>query len=122
METATKAALFSALLFPGWGQIYLKRYKRGIAIITLTLAGMLSICWGVVQVAISILKAAPFKKGTVAMSAVVKLSLDSVKALDSIYFSLILLFIVLLWIFSIVDAYHLGKKQMPEITISVNQL
>jgi TM2 domain-containing membrane protein YozV len=122
METATKAALFSALLFPGWGQIYLKRYKRGIAIILPTLAGMLSICWGVVQVAISILKAAPFKKGTVDMSAVVKLSLDSVKALDSIYFSLILLFIVLLWIFSIVDAYHLGKKQMPEITISVNQL
>jgi TM2 domain-containing membrane protein YozV len=122
METATKAALFSALLFPGWGQIYLKRYKRGIAIILPVLAGMLSICWGVVQVAISILKAAPFKKGTVAMSAVVKLSLDSVKALDSIYFSLILLFIVLLWIFSIVDAYHLGKKQMPEITISVNQL
>jgi hypothetical protein len=122
METATKAALFSALLFPGWGQIYLRRYKRGIVIILPVLAGMLSICWDVVQAAISILKAAPFKKGTVDISAVIKLSLDSVKALDSIYFSLILLLVVLLWMFSIVDAYQLGKKQMQEITISVNQL
>jgi hypothetical protein len=121
METATKAALFSALLFPGWGQIYLKRYKRGIAIILPVLAGMLSICWSAVQVAISILKAAPLKKGTVDMSAVIKLSMDSVKALDSIYFSIIFLFIVFLWMFSIVDAYQLGKKQMTEITVSVNQ-
>jgi hypothetical protein len=116
METENKAALLSALLFPGWGQIYLKKYKRGIVIILPILAGMLSICWGVVQVAIGILKAAPFKKGTVNTSAVIKLSMDSVKALDSIYFSLILLFIVLLWIFSIVDAYLLAKKQTHGFT------
>jgi hypothetical protein len=110
MRTEIKAALFSALLFPGWGQIYLKKYNRGIAIILPILAGMVSMCWDVVQVAIDILKASPLKKGTVDLPAVVKLSLNSVKTLDSVYFSLTFLFIVLLWIFSIVDTYLLAKK------------
>jgi hypothetical protein len=100
------------LLFPGWGQIYLKNYKRGIVIILTTLAGMFSICWNVIQVAVSILKASPLKKGTVNMSAVVQLSLDSVKAVDSFYLLLILLLIILLWILSIADAYLLAKKQI----------
>ena len=28
MDKATKAALFSAFLFPGWEQLYLKLYKK----------------------------------------------------------------------------------------------
>ena len=62
MNLATKAALYNALIFPGWGQIYLKKYKKGILIITATIAGVSSILWSVVQATISILKIAPFKK------------------------------------------------------------
>ena len=50
MNPAIKAALFSALLFPGWGQIYLKKYKKGILIIIPITAGVLSILWAIVQV------------------------------------------------------------------------
>ena len=121
MDKATKAALFSALLFPGWGQIYLKKYKRGIAIIIPAGAGLLSLCWAVVQVAIRILESAPFKKGTVTISAVFKLSFDSAKAMNIQYVLLILLLIASLWIFSIVDAYLLAKKQKRNITISADQ-
>ena len=38
MNTAIKAALLSALVFPGSGQIYLKRYWRGL--IMMLLAGL----------------------------------------------------------------------------------
>ena len=112
MNLATKAALYNALLFPGWGHFYLKEYKRGLVILLPFLAGMLWICFAVVQVAYGVLKATPFKKGTVDVTAIVKLSVDSAQAINSGYFSLILLLIVLLWIFSIVDAYRLGKKRM----------
>jgi hypothetical protein len=110
MESARKAALFSAFLFPGWGQIYLKKYKRGIAIIIPVLAGTLSICWSVIQVAIGVIESAPFKKGTVGIYAVFKLSWLSIKAIDLKYISLVLLLIASLWIFSIVDAIFLAKK------------
>lgn len=114
MNSAKKAALFNALLFPGWGHFYLKRYKRGMMFVLPVAAGMISICWAVVQVALSILKATPFQKGTADISAIIRLSLDSTKAIDLNYFSLILLFMLLLWVFSIIDAYRLGKKQIQQ--------
>ena len=110
MNKATKAALFNILLFPGWGQIYLKQYKKGILIIAAVMAGILSILWSVVQTTIAILKIAPFKKGTVTFEAVVKLAIDAIKALNLSYLFLILFFMILLWIFSIIDAYQSGKK------------
>jgi TM2 domain-containing membrane protein YozV len=114
MNLATKAALFNALLFPGWGQIYLKKYKKGISIIIATIAGVLSIIWSVIQTTINILKIAPFKKGTVTFSAVVQLAIDAIKALNLFYLYLILSFMILLWIFSIIDAYISGKKEMAK--------
>jgi hypothetical protein len=112
MNLATKAALFNALLFPGWGQIYLRKYKKGISIIIATIAGVLSIIWSVIQTTINILKIAPFKKGTVNFSAVVSLAIDAIKALNLFYLFLILFFMILLWIFSIIDAYQSGEKEM----------
>jgi len=112
MNLATKAALFNALLFPGWGQIYLKKYKKGISIIIATIAGVLSIIWFVIQTTINILKIAPLKKGTITFSAVVNLTIDSIKALNLFYLFLILFFMILLWIFSMIDAYISGKKEI----------
>jgi len=58
------------------------------------------------------LKAAPLKKGSVHFNDIVILTVNSVKAMDLFYLMLILIFMTLLWIFSIVDAYLLGKKQI----------
>jgi TM2 domain-containing membrane protein YozV len=112
MNLATKAALLSALLFPGWGQIYLKKYKRGLAIILPVAAGTLSIVWAAVQVALAVLKTTPFKKGSVHFSDIVILAVNSVKVLDLFYLKLIMIFMILLSIFSIIDAYLLGKKEI----------
>ena len=114
MNLATKAALFNALLFPGWGQIYLKKYKKGILIIIAIIAGVVSILWSVVQTTIAILKIAPFKKGTVTFIAVVQLAIDAIKALNLSYLFLILFSMILLWIFSIIDAYHIREKRNGE--------
>jgi len=112
MNIATKATLFNALLFPGWGQLYLKKYKRGLAIILAVVAGISSILWSVVQTTIVLLKATPLKKGTVTFSAVIQLAIDAIKALNLSYLFLILFSMILLWIFSIIDAYISGKKEM----------
>lgn len=82
-------------------------------------AGTLYIVWAVVKVALTVLKAAPFKKGSVHFSDIVILAVNSVKALDLFYLMLILIFMILLWVYSTVDAYFLGKKQMQMPTTQV---
>ena len=74
--------------------------------------GVILITWAVVQVALAALKAAPFKKGTVHFGDIVILAVNSVKAFNLFYLILIIIFMILLWIFSTVDAYFLGKKEI----------
>ena len=121
MNLATKAALLNALILPGWGQIYLRNYKKGISIIIASLAGVVSILLSVVQTTIAILKIAPIKKGTVTFNAVIQLTINAIKALNLSYLYLILSFMILLWIFSIIDAYISGKKEMMKINTVADQ-
>ncbi|MFZ3048451.1 MAG: hypothetical protein WA151_21260 [Desulfatirhabdiaceae bacterium] len=121
MDEAKKAALFNALLFPGWGQFYLKHYKRGLAFFVPVLIGMLALAWMVIQVSAAIIKAAPFKKGTVQLSHVVGVIVKALKAIDLSYFLLMMLLIAALWILSIVDAYQLGKRKIPATTTDADQ-
>ena len=121
MNKATKAALFSALLFPGWGQFYLKRYKRGLVFIMPVLIGTLALVWAIVQVGITIIKAAPFKKETVQLANVIQVTVDALKTIDFSYFLFVLCLIAALWVLSIIDAYLLGKKMMTAPTTDVRQ-
>jgi hypothetical protein len=121
MNLATRAALFNALLFPGWGEIYLKKYKKGLWIITAFTLGILSIVWSIIQATIDILKVAPFKKGTVTFSVVLQVAINAIKSINFSFLILILFLMFLLWILSIIDAYLLGKKEMAKSSIAADQ-
>jgi hypothetical protein len=110
MNSVKKAVLLNALLFPGCGEIYLKKYKTGILIIIATVVGILSILWSVAQSTINILKIAPFKKGTLSFVAVFQLAIDAIKSMNFFYLFLVLFFMFLLWLLSIIDVYLWGKK------------
>jgi len=111
MNQAAKAALFNALLFPGLGHIYLKKYKRGIVFMTSVLTGMMFICWSVLQTAISILKETPLQNGTLDGALIAKMSMDAARSMTTAHFIWILPGIVLLWMLSIIDAYKIGKNE-----------
>lgn len=121
MNLAVKGALFNALLFPGWGQIYLKKYTKGVLIILGILAGVSSMMWSILQETINILKIEPLRKGISTFGSLVQLAIDAIQKLNLFYVSLILIFMLLLWIFSIIDAYLLGKKKMAETTVFSDQ-
>lgn len=110
MDKAKKAALYSALLFPGWGQFYLKRYKRALIFFLPVLMGAIALVWSVVRIGSAIIQATPFKKGTVQPADIIRVSVDALKSVDISYLLIMLLLIAALWILSIVDAYQLGKK------------
>ena len=120
MDKAKKAALYSALLFPGWGQFYLKCYKRGLVFFLPVLMGTIALAWSVVRAGSAIIQAAPFKKGTVQVADIIRVSADALKAVDLSYLLLMLLLVAALWILSIVDAYQLGKKMVTISTTGGN--
>jgi hypothetical protein len=112
MNRAAKAALLSALLFPGLGQMYLKRYVRGLIPMVLTLAGLgLWVVDATVR-ALRELDRMQIQGGLIDPKAVAGLAAAS-SASGEWYSPLILPMIVVCWLFSVIDAYRLGKGKGP---------
>ena len=111
MNSAIRAALYSAVLFPGCGQLYLKHYKKGFIFIISTLSGMLSLGCVIIAAGLSIIKSAPFKKGSVQFADVISVTVKALQSINFNYFILMILLMMALWILSIADAYQTGKKQ-----------
>lgn len=118
MNRAQKAVLFNALLFPGWGQIYLKNYGKGLLIIAGMTVGILSILWGLLRQTVVILKTAPLAKGTFGLGAILQLAVKSFRGMNHSYFLLLCILLIILWLLSIIDAYAAGRKMQPPTTPS----
>jgi hypothetical protein len=112
MKTAIKAALLSALIFPGVGQMYLRRYARGLIPMVLTLAGLG--VW-IAQATVGALQEIEKmqRQGVlVDLNAVANRAAAS-SASGDWYSPLIVPMIVVCWLFSVIDAYRLGKGKEP---------
>jgi len=111
MKSAVKAALLSGFVLPGLGQIYLKRYKRGLAILIPVLLAVGLIIGTVVTGALESLKAIESKGGMADVETLSKLArVDSVHSGMSV--KVMLLFVTGCWLFSVIDAYKIGKKSL----------
>lgn len=114
MRPATKAALLSGLVFPGTGQIHLKRLRRGIGIMVCVLAGIGAVVWVATVKALAILEQMERQSGHIDMETISNLAVTSSASAAPSY-RLILGFVICCWLFSIVDAYRIGKKmEHPE--------
>ena len=111
MKIATKAALLSGLAFPGAGQMYLKRFRRGLIIIVFVLSGMGAIVWMATIRALEILERIQNQLDQIDMATITDLALASSADHTSVYYTPILLFIACCWLFSIIDAYRVGKEK-----------
>jgi TM2 domain-containing membrane protein YozV len=110
MKTSIKAALLSALVFPGLGQMHLKRYVRGLIPMVLVLTGLGVLIVQATVDALQVLDKIQLQGGTVDMNAVSNLAAGSLTHGDP-YSSLISLGIAGCWVFSVIDAYLLGKEK-----------
>jgi len=111
MNNSLKGALLSGLVFSGLGQIILKHYKRGIALMLTVSAGLLVIIVKAVQQAVTILEKIGSEGGAIDMSAVSKAATQASTTSDSLIFNLALSLIIFCWIIGVVDAYRIGKKK-----------
>ena len=103
MKPAVKAALLSAFLFPGVGQIYLKRYLRGLAFLIPALGGIAIIVVNFVRAVWESLNMIGVGGGAIDPAVIDRVvrSTDYTGTISSI--------IIGLWTFSVIDAYYVGK-------------
>lgn len=109
MKHSTKGALLSGLFFPGTGQIALKRYKRGIALMAAVFACVSYIVMKAVEQAFSIINKLDVNSG-VDMNAITHAATEATQHSDSLLVNIVMFLMIACWVFGIVDAYAIGKQ------------
>ena len=110
MKKSQKAALLSGLVFPGFGQIKLKRYKAGISIILIVIASLFMILYMALTTAYIIIQK-ELQQGYIDIPGLLKFAHEYTHggSNNPIYYVCFIL-IVVCWLYSIIDALVFGKK------------
>ncbi len=114
MKQAVKGALLSGTVFPGLGQIVLKRYVRGIALMLTVSASLAVLVKIALEQALAILEEIQWQGGVIDMSAISSAAARASTHSESSTFRLLLLLIVCCWLVGTVDAYRIGRRKDRE--------
>lgn len=109
---ALQALLWSAVLFPGAGHLHLKQFKRGIAVIGVTLLVMSVLLFQFVRLAMQVIESTLADAITLDVPRLAAAILRACAADRVLMASLWAL--SLCWLFGMLDAYRLGKKPHRE--------
>jgi hypothetical protein len=110
MKNSFKGALLSGAVFPGLGQVVLKHYARGIALMLTVFGCLLVIIVRAVHQASAILEKNMLAGGAIDMNTISEAATRATTNSHSTTFTLILLLLIACWIFAVVDAYRIGKQ------------
>ena len=111
MNYATKGAFLSGAVFPGLGQVVLKHYVRGIALMLVVSASLVVIVKKALEQALAILEKIQWEGGSIDMITISNAATQASTSSDSHTFNLLLFLIVSCWLIGTVDAYRIGKKK-----------
>lgn len=109
MKQALKGALWSGLIWPGLGQIVLKRYKRGIALGLAVMVILTVITVRASRFALAVVDKMIQQGGPVDGDAIYNAAARATAGSGATSFNLLALLLIVCWIASIVDAYLIGR-------------
>jgi len=114
MKNSLKGALFSGLVYPGLGQIIVKRYKRGVILIALFTASVAAFIVKAVQQALAIIGKIQSGGDALTMNVITDAATKVTTASDSLTLKLLMAAILVLWVIGIADAYRTGREKDRE--------
>jgi TM2 domain-containing membrane protein YozV len=120
MKISYKAALLSAFVFPGVGQLYLKSHWRGLFIILFVFTVLGYMIRSVIVDALSVLDDAAVKlqSGADSLQELSNIAGSKILTTDP-YHDAVFYLIICFWIFAVIDAYIIGKeKESPDKEVS----
>lgn len=112
MKVSYKAALLSALVFPGVGHLYLKRRRRGLVILFFVITGLGYLIWSATAAVLDrlddVMGRAP--DGATNLKALSDIVGSKMSTTDP-YLDAVFYVTVCFWIFAVIDAYRIGKQR-----------
>lgn len=114
MKNALKGALLSGLVFPGLGQIVLKHHRKGAFLIFVVLSGLVMFVTLAVRQAMVVLEKIQAAGGALDAATINRTAHQVATDKASQLLNFLLFFLIICWIFGMVDAYRLGKKKDVE--------
>jgi TM2 domain-containing membrane protein YozV len=111
MNKPIKAALFSALIFPGAGQLLLKKYVSATYFAVFAGVGLYFLFSNLMSKAQNIIDKIQLGEASADLATILELvNQQSATSLDSLSPALIILSVT--WLVSVVEAYRVGKKEV----------
>ncbi len=110
MSKTRKSVLLSALVFPGAGQYYLKRYRTAGLLIITSLASVYVIVAEAVKQARIILKELESSGYAISPEKITELSTQAANNANTTETSVAWILIIICWLLGIIDAYRSGKQ------------
>ncbi len=111
MKHSLRGALLSGAVFPGLGQIVLKRYVRGITLMLAVSASLFVIVGMALKEALAILETIQMQTGAIDSVTLSRVAAQASTRSDSGVFKFFLFLMVFCWLAGIADAYRIGKKK-----------
>jgi len=109
MKASTKAALISALIFPGLGHLALRKGKRGLLFMVPAAVAVLYLLSSVLQLLNQLM--AEINSGALGLDPVVILERVHASGIDNAATNLASLACIVCWAGSIADALWLGRQK-----------
>ena len=111
MKNSMKGALLSGLVFPGLGQIALKHYRRGFALMLTVMGCVFVMIVTAVQQAYLILDSIEAEGGVPDSDMISQAAAHAAAASGGPIITAVTMLIVVCWIVAIIDAYRIGKQK-----------
>ena len=120
MKASYKSALLSAFVFPGVGQLYLKKYWRGLVIMFLACAGLGYMIWSAAKSAINRLDdvMVTMQGDTTNLHELSDIAGSKLINTDP-YNNFVFYVTACIWIFAVIDAYRAGKQKELNEAVSI---
>lgn len=111
MKNRLKGIFLSGFVCPGLGQIALEQYKRGAVFVFAVSVSLLVIFIKIVQHVFAIVEKIKFDGGVIDINSISDALNKTSIISGNIILNFFIFIILFCWIFSIIDAYKIGRKK-----------
>ncbi len=110
MSNVMKGVLFSALIFPGAGQIILSRYRRGAVFFAVAFMSGILCVTAIVRQAVVMLQNVVAAGEVATIPKVMSIVAEASTTASSLFMKVAFLIMFVCWLTSVVDAWRIGKE------------
>ena len=117
MNKSKKAALISALVFPGAGHLYLKKYLSGTILLGATLGSLSYLIVKTVEITLQITEEIQAGKVQLNVMEITELVSKQTAGSEAQLYDIATAVIFISWLVGIIDSYRIGRIQDKNIEL-----